>query len=341
MGERLERIRSLAEAEPTAPPPARPWRRRALRLVGLAVVGGLAAIAARHVDLREVGAAIAAAAPGVLLLAVVANLLSLAAHTRRWMAVVRAPGVQVRFRDAFGAMTAGFAVGVVVPARASDVIRSVLLARHARLPVASVLATAVLDYLLGAATLVPLLAVLALVTPLPGWALNALLVLAIVSGAGAAAAWLLRPARGRPPAHGAALIARLRGGLAAAHEPGAIAAALAWGLAGWSAELLIALLVLAAVGLPATLAAGALAVVASTAANLVSISPGNAGPFEAAVALALIGLGTPREQALAFALLYHLVHLVPVGVIGGAVLLREAGQSDAPASRGRDAVSRP
>ncbi len=341
MGERLDRIRDLAAEEPALAPEARPGR-RALRLLGLGLVVVLAVVAARHLDLRAVGAVIAAASPGLLLLAAAANLLSLAAHTRRWMAVVRTPGTRLRFRDAFAAVVGGFAVGVVIPARAGDVVRAVLLARHARLPVASVLAAAVLDYVVGAAALVPLLALLALATPLPPWAVKALLIFAAIAVAGGAVALLLRPPRGRQIAHhGAGLVARLRGGLAAAHEPGAIAMAFGWALCGWGAEVLIALFVLAAVGLPATVPAAALAVIASTAANVVAVSPGNTGPFEVAVVLALIGLGAQREPALAFALLYHLVHLVPVGLMGGAVLLREARQGPVQRAdrRDRDAAS--
>jgi hypothetical protein len=73
-------------------------------------------------------------------------------------------------------------------------------------------------------------------------------------------------------------------------------------------------------GLSGVVTAG-LAVVATTASNVVAVSPGNAGPFELAIVVALAGVGVEREQALAFALLYHLVHLVPVGLIGSAWLL--------------------
>jgi glycosyltransferase AglD len=46
----------------------------------------------------------------------------------------------------------------------------------------------------------------------------------------------------------------------------------------------------------------------------------------------------PPPPALAFALLYHLVHLVPVSIVGGAVLWREARREE-PA--GRDAPAGP
>jgi hypothetical protein len=51
------------------------------------------------------------------------------------------------------------------------------------------------------------------------------------------------------------------------------------------------------------------------------VSPGNAGAFELACVVALSSLGIAREPSLAFAIGYHAVHLVPVGVLGGAWLL--------------------
>jgi uncharacterized membrane protein YbhN (UPF0104 family) len=307
------------------PPEPRPGRQRLYRIIGLLVIALFAGLAAYEVDLGQVGASLAGAHPGWLALSALANVLSLAFHARRWGAVVAPPGGRVRFHDSFAAMVAGFAVGLVLPARAGDLVRAHLLARRTRLSTAETLASAALDYVIGAATLVPLLAALALVTPLPSWARDALLVFAAVAGAGAAAVFLLRPPRGARAGRGAlGIIARLRAGLSAAHDPGALAASVGWGLLGWGAELLIAVLALLAVGLPPSLIAAGLAVVATTAANVIALSPGNAGPFELSVVLALAGLGVAREPALAFALLYHLVHLLPVGVLGGIALLREA-----------------
>jgi len=322
------RLRALA-----VPPESRPGRRRLYRIAGILVIALFAGLAARNVDLREVGRSVAHARPGWLVLAALANVLSLAVHARRWGSLVAPPGGHVRFRDSFAAVVAGFAVGVVLPARAGDLVRAHLLARRTRLSTAETLASAGLDYVVGAATLVPLLALLAVVTPLPGWARDALLGFAAIAGAGAAAVFFLRPSRRARPERGAhGMVARLRAGLSAAHDPAALAASVGWGLLGWGAELLIALFALPAVGLPASLGAAGLAVIATTAANMIALSPGNTGPFELSVVLALSGLGVPREPALAYALLFHLVHLVPVGVLRGIVLLREAR----PAAPGGD-----
>jgi hypothetical protein len=231
----------------------------------------------------------------------------------------------------FEAMVAGFAVGIAVPARAGDLVRAHLLARRARLSTTYVLGGATVDYVVGTASLVPLLALLAAVTPLPWWARDTLLVSAAVSAGGVLGVMVLRPRRGRAaPEHGAAgLVARFRGGLAAAHEPAAIARSFAWGFAGWGAELLVAWCTLAAVGVEPTWTLASLAVLATAAANAIAVSPGNAGPFELAAMLPLSGHGIPREPALAFALLFHVAHLAPVAAIGALVLVREAAQAKA------------
>ena len=312
------------------PPEESPGHRRALRLIGLLVVFAFAAFGVASVDLRRLGASLAAASPALLLLAALANVANLVFHAFRWAAVVRPPGVRVRAVDVLAAMTAGFAVGIAVPARAGDLVRAHLLARRAGLRRSFVLASAALDYVVGTASLVPLVGLLAVAIPLPSWARDALAVTAIASGGGVVALFFLRPPRDGRATDGpglGGLVARLRSGLSAVHEPGALARALAWAIAGWGAEVGVAWATLAAVGIAPTLGLSALVVLATAAANAVAVSPGNAGPFELAAMLPLAGVGVAPEPALAFALLFHLAHLAPVGAMGGWVLLREAAKA--------------
>jgi uncharacterized membrane protein YbhN (UPF0104 family) len=297
--------------------------RRALRFGGVALFAAFAFLAVRTVDLAAVWNALAGGDPWLVAAAMGGNLLSLAAHAARWVALMPR-GTEPRFRDAFSAMTAGFAVSIVVPARAGDAVRVWILSRRTASSMATVVAVTGLDYLLGAVTVVPLLAVLARVGPVP-WARHVLLGFAAVSVAGIAAALWLRPRGGRAshaPGVGR-LVTRLRAGLAAAGDPGSLARAGAWGVAGWGAELLVAHLSLAALGLRADAELSAAVVLAATAGGVVGVSPGAAGPYELAIVLVLGAAGIAREPALAAALLYHAAHLAPVAVIGALALLRE------------------
>jgi uncharacterized membrane protein YbhN (UPF0104 family) len=254
---------------------------------------------------------------------VAANLLSLSTHAARWRAVMRAPGGHVRYRDALVALLAGFAAGLVLPGRGGDVLRSHVLARRAGIATTTAIAAAALDYLVGTVAFVAALAAVAAAAPLPGWGLRALAVTAALAAAGAAGAWLLRPPRAASAGEGRGVGARLRAGLAAVHDRPALARSFGWALAGWAAEGAVALATLAALGLPVALAPAALAVLGASAAAAVAVAPGNAGSFELATALAVSGSGVPAHSALAFALAFHAVHVVPVAILGGLALLRE------------------
>jgi uncharacterized membrane protein YbhN (UPF0104 family) len=314
--------------------PRRPLARRALRLAGLAAGLGCALVVLLRTDLREVGRSLLALDPTFLALGVAANLASLAAHAARWRAVLHSPAVRVRWRDAVAALIAGFAASIVLPARGGDVLRAHLLARRAGLHTSSVIVASVLDYVVGAVAFVALLAALVASAPLPPWVARALWVTAALAGAAAVAAFLLSPRKRTAGAHAthgvAGLVARLRAGLSAARSPGALAAGLGWAVVGWAAEIAIALATLAALGLPATFTAAALAVVAATAAAAAGLGPGNAGSFELATAVALGAVGVERGPALAFAVAFHLVHLVPVALLGGGLAVAGALSARAP-----------
>ena len=298
-------------------------RERVLRLAGLAIVVAFAAVAARRLDGRAILDAFAGARPGPLLLGVLCNVAALAAQSLRWLAVAQPAAPRARPGDAFYATVTGFAVGLVMPARAADVAKSHLLARRSGASMASVAGSMVLDHLVGGVSILAFLAAFGLFAPLPDWARQAAEVSLLAAGAAAAALFFLRPRPGAPePTTGVrGLLARARHGLAALGQPRALALAGIAAMAGWTMEVAIGMFTLDAFGLPVTAQAGVLIMLATTLSSAASVSPGNAGAFELAVVLALAGLGVPSEAALAFAIGYHAVHLVPVAVIGGAFAL--------------------
>lgn len=75
-------------------------------------------------------------------------------------------------------------------------------------------------------------------------------------------------------------------------------------------------LTLTALGLQAGIAAWLVVVLANRLAGVVPATPGQLGVFEGGIVLALGGFGISASAGLAFALLYHAVHLVPVTVVG-------------------------
>jgi uncharacterized protein (TIRG00374 family) len=128
----------------------RGWRGAALSAL-LAI--GLLALALRGVDWGEARATAAQASPAGLALAF--GLFSASAQLRaaRWRLLLSAGG-PVGHWTTFWANMAGYLGNALLPARAGELIRTALIARHTTLPAAFVLATALVERALDAAILV-------------------------------------------------------------------------------------------------------------------------------------------------------------------------------------------
>lgn len=98
-----------------------------------------------------------------------------------------------------------------------------------------------------------------------------------------------------------------------------VAAMAALSLAGWASELVMLVLFQRAFGLPPDLRMALLTLVGINAAIVIPALPGNFGTFEAGATMALVMCGAPRDVAVAYAVTYHLSHVLPVAVIATAV----------------------
>ena len=294
-----------------------------VRWAGLALLVGLGIVAVRRLDLAALRDAFAQARLWPLVLATVTNLFAQAAQGIRWFALVRPVAPRARPWDAYIATIAGFAVGMLMPARASDFARMHIFSRRTGSSMAAVAGTLVLDHVMSTASLMLFIGLVVLVVPLPAWASTAIwgtLAIAVVS---VLLLWFLRPRAGHKEDQRGlrGVIGRARSGLKATSEPGALGLSTAASLSHWALEVVIGLLTLQAFGIAPTVQAGVLLMLATTISAAISVSPGNACAFEVAVVLVLGGLGVPAELALAFGIGFHAVHLVPVAIIGGGYLL--------------------
>jgi uncharacterized membrane protein YbhN (UPF0104 family) len=78
------------------------------------------------------------------------------------------------------------------------------------------------------------------------------------------------------------------------------------------------------VGLHLPLTASILVLVAVNLALAIPFAPpGNIGTLELGAVLALFEFGVPKEQALAFAVCYHLLQVVPIGILGFVLVTRD------------------
>jgi uncharacterized membrane protein YbhN (UPF0104 family) len=145
----------------------------------------------------------------------------------------------------------------------------------------------------------------------------------------------LRPRAGMPALGGTSLprrrvaaavagfLARARLGLTAVGDWRALARAYGASLAAWFLETAVVYFALYAFHVPGSPGDALFVLVAINMAMVVPFAPpGNFGTVEVGAILALMQLGVAKEQAVAFALVYHLLQVIPIGVSGLALASR-------------------
>jgi uncharacterized membrane protein YbhN (UPF0104 family) len=212
-----------------------------------------------------------------------------------------------------------------LPARAGDLLKSVLSSRKAGTPTADGFGTLVAERVLDAAALVLVFAVLVTTLSLPlglkGWMLAVVGAALVV--AGAAAAFLGRDTgAGRRVRE---LAARL---LAPTRRLWSVAGAglLALSIVLWLVEGSVYAVLGAVAGLHLSLLDGLYVMALANLVALVPAAPGYVGTFDAAVILGVrLVAGGTHAAALAYAVVVRFVLFVPITIVGLAVLVARYG----------------
>ncbi len=265
----------------------------------------------RRMDWGALRAAIASARIwplGLVALLAFANLFCKAACWR----IMLAPRYRVPTLRLFRYTVAAFAASAVTPARAGELLRVWLLKNRDAVPATDSFAVAAAEKVLDGVSM------LIIVAPLP-WLMPELprSVTLTIGGLCAFAVALLVAlwiAVGRVRPTGA--FQRFIAGMEVLRRPVGFAGSLAVLLASWVADLLEVQLVLWAIGVHLPFAAGLLILLTLNLAIAVPSTPAQVGALELGAMAALELLHVPRPQALAFALLYHGMQVVPLLLVG-------------------------
>jgi uncharacterized protein (TIRG00374 family) len=313
-----------------------PWGKRA-RAGAAAAILVVAVLWALHgVDVAAVRRALALTRPGWIAAAAAVNLVAVGFQAARWLALVKPLSRSVTLASAFQALVVGNAVSVVVPARAGELARIQWFARRTDLPRPSILGSIGLDFLVNAATLALGLMLAPLILPVPTWLRRAVVVIAAVIVAAVLVLRRLRSVAGETPGREASgplkrlgdVLARARHGLAATGDARALTMSVVASIGSWFVEVIVIALTFRAMGLDLPWRAAVAALIGVNVALAIPFAPpGNAGTLEAGATLGLVGFGVGKEQALAFALMYHLLQVVPIGILGALFAGRAARRS--------------
>lgn len=242
---------------------------------------------------------------------------------------------------AFCAVVVGYLGNYVLPARAGEVIRSVLIARKASLSTSYVLATAITERIMDTVTLV-LISVVALtfISNMPVWLVTSAKVMAAVACCGLVFVFVaprfeafLRACLRRLPLPDTlsvrleALLSQFLLGMRALHSPVRALSFLGLSFPIWLGDGLVTVSMAAALRLSLSVPQGLLLLAALGLASAAPSTPGYVGVFQFVAVTVLVPFGFTHSHALAYIISYQAVIYVVVLVWGPIGLWRLHGWS--------------
>jgi uncharacterized protein (TIRG00374 family) len=285
--------------------------------------------AVRGVNWREFLATVRQARPEYLALAACMGSTSYFVRGLRWRVLLSADKLVSRVTVFWATMT-GYLGNSFLPARAGEVVRSVLVGRSAGLSRSFALATALTERMLDviALVLIGMAAILAL-PGLPEWLSKAIRVMAAVGLVGLFGMlvatrledllrrillWLPLPTTWRAPLVG--MLERFLMGMRGFQQPGRALSFVFFSAVIWLMDALTTMVVARALSLALTLPQGFLLLVALGLASAAPSTPGYVGLYQYVAVTLLPPFGFSRSEALAYIIVMQAVTYLVVTVWG-------------------------
>jgi uncharacterized membrane protein YbhN (UPF0104 family) len=244
-------------------------------------------------------------------------------RSERWQRLLEDEGARPHRADTYALTCVGYMGNNLLPARAGDAIRAVLMAPRAQASIRTVVGTLLAERLLDIAVLVVVFVVV-------GWGLLGevggdkveIVVLAVAGLALAAAgAWLLVRRNERLTAF-LAPIASSTLGLRRAHHGLLL---LGMTIVIWAIEAGVWMSAGAAVGFGMDPIEGLYIVALASVFSMIPSGPAYAGTQDAAAVIGLKALGASGEQAVAYLIMLRFIIVVPITLVGLVLLAARYG----------------
>lgn len=332
--------------------PSAPYRSHFWKwLVAIVLAAALLYFALRGVDWARVWAAIAGARWQFVALSFLIVCFSSTLRALRWRVLLNAEA-DLSVWTVFRATMAGYLGNNFLPARAGEVIRSLLISRRSKLSKTYVLTTALSERLMDVIALVLAASIVLLgVHPKPAWMTGLARSMAIVASLGALTiaivphtgdllAKLMRslplPARFR--AKFASLAEQVLLGMRAFHHWGRFAAFVAFTCAIWTCDALSTMICSHAFGLNLGFPVALLLLTGLGLGSALPSTPGYVGIYQFVAVSVLTPFGVSKDDAVALILVTQAVAYVVIVVLGlpSISLLRQASPEAAGEKPVRD-----
>jgi glycosyltransferase 2 family protein len=309
-------------------------RRPLLSIAVLAVTAIFSYVALRHLRLGEAWKALQRSDYWWLIPALVAFSLGTVARALRWRSLfppARRPARAVTLN----AMMIGYLYNNLLPARAGEAARVLVLTQRSSAPPVEITGTVLLERLYDVLGILAIFFVAQPWLPHVSWfgtaAVVAIVLVVVIAITAAVLAvygdrplrLLLQPLRRFSAISEARLeraLAELVHGLSGLRDWRVASEALLWTIAAWLFSSLCAYFLILAFHLELPFAAAVLVMVAIGLSMILPSAPAAVGVFEGATLIALDAYGLAHSVALPYALVLHLVNFVPFVVVGFLLL---------------------
>jgi uncharacterized protein (TIRG00374 family) len=310
--------------------------KRRLRAVywaaSLGLAGGLLYYSLRGIDWLQVWGILREARLAVMALA--AGLLSLSVFIRayRWRVLLSAEG-RIPISLTFWATSAGYLGNNVLPARAGEVVRTLMVSRQSGMSKTFVLTTALSERVADAIALLTISSMVLLTLPnRPGWLAHAARPIAVLGVTGVAAiallppwerfwlkflAWTPMPGAFREQAEGT--LRHVLRGIRSFHDRGRLGRFLALTAIVWCLDGITTVVLASAIGMSITLPIAFLLIAGLGLGSAMPSTPGYVGIYQFAAVSILTPFGYSRTDAIAYILLVQAISYVVLafwGLIG-------------------------
>jgi uncharacterized membrane protein YbhN (UPF0104 family) len=301
------------------------------RVVAIVAVAAGVWIVARGVDPGAPGRTFADVSLTLVLAAGALHFVTIAWKSEYWRAMV-APVADVSFFAMMRTTIVSATASAIFPARAGDVLRVAVLHRERGVSLRYGASIAALEKMGDVVALSLVAAPLPwLLHDVPPWVKRAMQLVTLLATAAIVVAAIA--------AFSSSMRSRLHFPMVS-HPSRLVVRALGSIVLSWATDLVEIAIVSYAVGLPVSAGTVCLVLLSIAVAICVPVAPGHAGSLELGAIAALDLCGVSRDRAVAFALLYHAMQIVPVVVVGlwtGRGLLSSSARLEvapaAPSSR--------
>lgn len=304
-------------------------------LVALVLAGALLYFSLRGIQWGQVWAVLARANLLFIALWVAVAMFALFLRALRWRVLLRAEA-PIAVSTAWWATVAGYFGNTYLPARAGELVRTVMIRAHSGLSMAFVLTTALSERLSDAITLVMISSIILLTMPVrPGWFEHAARPFAILGLCGAVGIILLprlerlwRHLLGTLPLphsiHDRLLriLEQILMGVRTFHDARRLFVFVSFTLAIWFSDAIGTQIAMHALGLSLSLPVAFLLITGLGLGSALPSTPGYVGIYQFVAISILVPFGLSRPDVIAYTLLAQAVQYVGLGIMGPVALTR-------------------